>query len=56
MKDVGQCKRWNADQTSYKLKTCSYDYYEKEIPKGSTAAIVPLISLLGLSVVISVLM
>ena len=52
MKGVGQCTRWSADQTSVKLKSCSYNYYYKKDPEptGSAASFVPFAFLLSMSV------
>ncbi|KAM7434693.1 Jag1p [Porites harrisoni] len=56
-KDVGQCKRWSVGKSKYGIKSCPFDYFEKEeTSRGSmTVTVAQFIILLSLSGVMSVM-
>ena len=55
-KDVGQCKRWSVGKSKYGIKSCPFDYFEKEeASTGSVTTVARLIILLSLSGVMSVM-
>ena len=56
-KDVGQCKRWSVGKSKYGIKSCPFDYFEKEeTSRGSmTVTVAQFVILLSLSGVMSVM-
>ncbi|XP_020622257.1 uncharacterized protein LOC110059879 [Orbicella faveolata] len=54
IKELGQCKLKSVNRKSYKLKSCGFNYYEKneDSPPGSRAVMLNSVLLLSLSVAI----